>query len=81
MACRHQPNKNQSGYQNDPFYRDAIFRYLGFLAVACTIASWHAGPVTILVWLAVAYALTRGGSSQNRKPSTGKSTQSKRRRP
>ncbi|EAQ80553.1 hypothetical protein [Blastopirellula marina] len=39
-------------------YQDAIHRFLGWFAVACVIAAIHAGPVTILVWLAVAYVLT-----------------------
>ncbi|RPH76403.1 MAG: hypothetical protein EHM77_09235 [Planctomycetaceae bacterium] len=68
MQNRHEVHNGQPGYHTDPIYRDTIQRYLGWLAVACLIASLHAGPVMIFVWVAVAIALTRsGGGDRNRR--------------
>ncbi|MHC2068154.1 hypothetical protein ACYFX5_11815 [Bremerella sp. T1] len=39
-------------------YEDAVHRFLAWLAIACLIASVHAGPVAILVWLATAFVMT-----------------------
>ena len=80
MVNRHQRKDDQPGYQTDPIYWEAIYRYLGWLGVACLIASWHAGPVMILVWIAVAWALTRDGGDQGGKPPNGKCNQTKGRR-
>ncbi|QDU96236.1 hypothetical protein [Lignipirellula cremea] len=62
MVNRHQSNDDGPGYHTDPIYRAAILRYLFSLALACLIASIHAGPVMLAVWVAVAYVLTRGGT-------------------
>ena len=70
------PDDEPPRYHTDPFYREAIHRYLGWLAAACLIASLHAGPVTIFVWIAVAIVLTRCG----RNPPNNKCNQNRRRR-
>jgi len=49
-------------------YWTAIYRYLGFLGLACLIAGFRAGSVMLLVWLAVAYVLTREPEQQSHKP-------------
>jgi hypothetical protein len=41
----------------NPFYREAMVRYLAFLASGCLIASFYAGRGVILVWLVTAIAL------------------------
>jgi len=68
---------------SDPFdasYWAAITRYLGWLGVACLIAGFRAGPVMLLVWLAVAYVLTREPEPPSQKPLTRPCNASKRRR-
>ncbi|QDU98777.1 hypothetical protein Pla8534_66510 [Lignipirellula cremea] len=79
MVQHRHHNNDQPGYHSDPAFRHAIHRYLCWFALACLIASIHAGPVTVLVWIAVAYVLTREGGSQGRKPPQGKCNQPKRR--
>jgi hypothetical protein len=41
----------------NPFYHEAMVRYLAFLAFACLIASCYAGRGMILVWLVTAIIL------------------------
>jgi hypothetical protein len=41
----------------NPFYHEAMVRYLAFLAFACLIASCYAGRGVILVWLVTAIIL------------------------
>jgi hypothetical protein len=54
------PNRSwRPGYRDDPDYWNAVVRYLGFLGVACLIASLFLGPGMIVVWILTAFALTR----------------------
>jgi hypothetical protein len=47
----------------NPHYREAIVRYLAFLAFACLIASCYAGRGLFFVWLVTAVVLYLIGRS------------------
>ena len=63
-----------------PSYREAVVRYLAFLAVVCAIAGLHVGPGVILVWLLTAFALLWRGRGLVAPPPSSRCRSRKRRK-